>query len=447
MRCRTRLLDPLRFSALTGRPFLSRGLAVSSYGGRPELQAAARRGGGGTRQARAALTELSGTTTKEKKANVGGHTGNTSPSVEGGGGEAGGAEPTNFLSKLVRAMKPCAETRTRRKERASSVPGEKKELSWDEYFQQLLSYRREQDDWDPPFKSSYYPGLSQWLAKQRGLRFLKKLDKEKEARLAAIGIPWISKRSRSIISWDTHYQALRDFKMRFGHTKVPRMWEENVALSLWVHNQRVAFKKKKLDRAHISMLDKIQFAWMPTQKQWYETLEKLYAFKAEHGHLDVAKWKPSVPTKLKEAKSLSKWARKQRWLYRAGKLKDQEKINALNDLGFDLKPQVNVVWWANAKKAEAYKKANTTIRGLYQYPLMYSWIRNARTKYRKGALSPEQAAMVEKLGILNDARLMDWETNFAKLKERHGDSSTPALAQPKASKAAGPTGGMEGAGS
>ncbi len=195
------------------------------------------------------------------------------------------------------------------------------------------------DDFSPPFKSDHFPGvgdhlfpllvgcdeltpcgyvcvscvlcrvlcrvwrlqLGQWLAKQLSQQYLGKLDKDKEARLAAIGVPWLEFTGRQRRYWWEQYevllhpattgnslgrlpttscytlgavscvvcradgvQELRQFYKRFRHSRVPTMWEENVRLSRWVKDQRALFCARRLSFEQIHALEQLKFDWKIT---------------------------------------------------------------------------------------------------------------------------------------------------------------------------------------
>eukprot|EP01089_Gocevia_fonbrunei_P000165 TRINITY_DN10170_c0_g4_i1.p1 TRINITY_DN10170_c0_g4~~TRINITY_DN10170_c0_g4_i1.p1 ORF type:complete len:328 (-),score=36.11 TRINITY_DN10170_c0_g4_i1:46-1029(-) len=62
-------------------------------------------------------------------------------------------------------------------------------------------------------------------------------------------------------SWLQRYNQLKDFKIRYGHCKVPYRWMEDPGLGRWVSLMRRRYKEGILDSEKISMLDKISFSW------------------------------------------------------------------------------------------------------------------------------------------------------------------------------------------
>jgi len=91
--------------------------------------------------------------------------------------------------------------------------------------------------------------------------------------LEELGVTW-DKISISI-PWENHYQSLFRYKEQFGHTDVPREWEENTELAQWVNIQREKFrdlkdgKENDLSDEQISWLNKIGFQWTVVGKGCY----------------------------------------------------------------------------------------------------------------------------------------------------------------------------------
>ena len=66
------------------------------------------------------------------------------------------------------------------------------------------------------------------------------LSAERIRLLEEIGIDWGEKRVTT--PWDDRFQALVQYKSRFGNVNVPWQWKENVALAQWVNSQRKKYK-------------------------------------------------------------------------------------------------------------------------------------------------------------------------------------------------------------
>ena len=116
-------------------------------------------------------------------------------------------------------------------------------------------------------------------------------------------------------------KELEEFRSRFGHCNVPKDWEENRSLGLWVQKQKVLFRKKitgresQLEEDRIEMLKDIGFDFgsikihgrktqeelkkyniIPTEErriqdfmdnQWWTMFDALQGYKDLHGNCNV----------------------------------------------------------------------------------------------------------------------------------------------------------------
>jgi hypothetical protein len=95
-------------------------------------------------------------------------------------------------------------------------------------------------------------------------------------KLKSLGFVW----NASSTSWDTHYQALVEYKKRYGNCNVPRPYPDNPKLSNWVYNHRSEYSRKRrelknnLTREREEKLDAIGFAWVLKQKTNYNHLDE-----------------------------------------------------------------------------------------------------------------------------------------------------------------------------
>jgi hypothetical protein len=64
--------------------------------------------------------------------------------------------------------------------------------------------------------------------------------------------------------WNQRLSELKEFKKRFGHSRVPENWSENPRLAHWVAHQRQAGRRGTLARDRISRLNAIGFFWGAT---------------------------------------------------------------------------------------------------------------------------------------------------------------------------------------
>eukprot|EP00980_Cylindrotheca_fusiformis_P007464 scaffold1538_cov109-Cylindrotheca_fusiformis.AAC.6 len=145
-----------------------------------------------------------------------------------------------------------------------------KNFLWEARFRELVDFKNKTGHCDVPYGWNENKELSKWVQKQRYLYTLKtrgsksNLTDEREEKLRALGFVW----NASSTSWDTHYHALCQYKLRFGNCNVPRPYPENPKLSNWVYNHRSEYSRKRrglknnLTAGREAKLNAIGFAWV-----------------------------------------------------------------------------------------------------------------------------------------------------------------------------------------
>ena len=210
-------------------------------------------------------------------------------------------------------------------------------FSWDPYgedwengFVTLQKFKKREGHCrvPPNFKEDKMT-LGTWVYVQR--IFYKKgtLDSERVKRLESIGFSWDPNSER----WQSGYEALRKFKKREGHCRVPQLFEEDgVTLGTWTTIQRVYFKKGTLDSERVKRLESIGFSWDPNSEKWESGYEALRKFKKREGHC-------RVPRGFKVGGlNLGSWVMVQLLFYKKGTL-DSERVKRLESIGFSWGPK------------------------------------------------------------------------------------------------------------
>ncbi|KAL7491914.1 hypothetical protein ACHAWT_001353 [Skeletonema menzelii] len=142
---------------------------------------------------------------------------------------------------------------------------------WDQKFDELLDFKKQQGHCNVPQKYAPNPELGVWVNKQRQEH--KKREDEKTSamtderlkRLQSIGFTWAQRKGQK--GWNKKYDQLLQYKAKFGNCHVPTKFKENTALGRWVSQQRAEYKKlckgekTSLTTERISKLDSIGFAW------------------------------------------------------------------------------------------------------------------------------------------------------------------------------------------
>jgi superfamily II DNA or RNA helicase len=190
---------------------------------------------------------------------------------------------------------------------------------WDENFAALIRFKKREGH--THVKSSHQESglkLGTWVSNQRQSK--SKLTADQIKRLNSAGFSWDP---RSEI-WEQAFTALKSFRKREGHSRVPRHHVENgVRLNAWMQYQRV--HKSKLNTDRIKRLDAINFSWDVFSEQWDFAYGELVKFRKQHGHCQVP-----VSYEINGLK-LGRWASTQR----SNKSSlSSDRIKRLNSLGF-----------------------------------------------------------------------------------------------------------------
>ncbi|KAG7342621.1 helicase domain protein [Nitzschia inconspicua] len=138
---------------------------------------------------------------------------------------------------------------------------------WEEKFRELLRFQKKHGHFNVPHGHSNHK-LAQWIKRMRYQYQLRKkgchstLTDERFRKLNDIGFVWESHTS----SWISHYEALKEFNARAGHSNVPN---SNKSLSAWCKHQRREYRKyikgsrTRITPARIVALESLGFNWDP----------------------------------------------------------------------------------------------------------------------------------------------------------------------------------------
>jgi hypothetical protein len=160
--------------------------------------------------------------------------------------------------------------------------------------------------------------LGKWVQIQRNSRDI--MPAERMHLLSAIGFVW----DGSNAFWQEGLEALKAFKEREGHCRVPRfVFEKGFRLGQWVKEQRKSGRAVPANRWQL--LDDIGFVWHPQESEWEDAFLALSKYRAREGHCRV----PS--NHIEGTIKLGAWVRGQR----GRKSKNTERNKRLEEIGFD----------------------------------------------------------------------------------------------------------------
>jgi hypothetical protein len=218
--------------------------------------------------------------------------------------------------------------------------------SWEERFEELKAFKRENGHVNVPKIYSKNPSLGYWvscvvicrllsfprdLITQSNLnhqvneqrfqyrRMQKKkssyMTEDKIKALNSLDFKWSLRETNG--SWDNWLKELKAYKDQHGDVDVPLKYKPNLALGAFVNRQRTEYRKlsqglqTSLTNKRINDLNSLGFKWAirVSRTPWEQRLDELKQFKAEHGHTNVpSTYPPNQP--------LAYWIFKQRGQYR-----------------------------------------------------------------------------------------------------------------------------------
>jgi hypothetical protein len=128
------------------------------------------------------------------------------------------------------------------------------------------------------------------------------------------------------------------YQLIYGDCLVPKRWESDPSLGIWVSTQRQRYRKGLLSEDRQIKLERMDFSWevrdvMKTtdlskeEVKWNRRYEMLLVFREEYGHCDVPQ------QGYEKDKSLGNWVTIQRIQEQYGTLREARK-KRLDEIGF-----------------------------------------------------------------------------------------------------------------
>ncbi len=230
----------------------------------------------------------------------------------------------------------------------------------------------------------------------------------------------------STASWNFWYGLLLKYKDEFGHLSFPASYKtkEGFTLGSWVSTQRKSKAHISLDR--LEALNNIGFVWDALDEKWNEGYAHLKKYKEECG--DATPIKTYVS---EDGFNLYNWARVQRSLYKANKLK-MERIKLLNDIGF-LFDQFELQWEKGYELLKLYQDKFKNIIPVDKFTTetgfkLGAWVLNQRQNYKTGKLNSDRIQKLDELGFIWDLSEAMWMNGYQQLlsyRSEFGNTNVP----------------------
>ena len=230
------------------------------------------------------------------------------------------------------------------------------ERRWEFFFGQLKDYKKRYGQTLVPAKWRENKQLATWVAEQRKARRRGSLPVKRQKRLEQINFEWKPPGRKRVgpppprpeprytTLWYQMFAAMKEYQLKYGHTRVSRGDADNKRLSAWRFTQQERYRQDRLSPDRIAQLNSIGFEWEAPgrngctrtelwQSRWDAKYEKLAQFHRTHGHCRIGS-QDSVNAVL------GRWVSKQRAAKRKGML-SAERVGRLNALKFDWTPRLD----------------------------------------------------------------------------------------------------------
>ena len=151
---------------------------------------------------------------------------------------------------------------------------------WLRRFDELEHYKNEHGDCNVPKNQGQ---LGTWVNWQRHTCREGKLSDERVQRLNELGFEWNPRGTPT--AWNERYEQLKEFRSKHGDCNVNI--ETGGQLGIWVNNQRKSYREGQLPQERIERLESIGFVWELQDEMWLLQFDKLEQYKNEHGDCNV----------------------------------------------------------------------------------------------------------------------------------------------------------------
>jgi hypothetical protein len=314
-------------------------------------------------------------------------------------------------------------------------PSESDAQKWEINYLELVDFQKKHGHCIVP--STLKSRLAYWVINLRADRRNGKDDGRVTAdridRLDRLGFDWAPGKQRRG-NWDNMYKQLKEFHHEHGHCEVPRRLTANRNLGEWCRKQQRDQAALSQDRR--ARLDEIGFDFESltekNERRWNEMLQRLKAYKREHGDCLVPSRSSAKATY--PDKELSLWVTNQRTGYKHDTIPNH-RIVKLEEVGFvwSLREGSPIV---SERHEILWEKMFEQLRDFYKDHDHFSiskqadgrqtslsrWIGTQRRFYAEGQMRKDRKLRLEEVGFVwgkgaAHRNQMLWEAAFVRLKD------------------------------
>ena len=301
------------------------------------------------------------------------------------------------------------------------------EDSWEKKYELAKKYYEDRGDLDIPANYVTEDGvkLGAWYRGVRERYADGALGEDRKKRLEDIGIEWESILSRNR---SRYYELAKKYYEENGDLNVNPNYvtEDGTRLGAWISAQRYAYKKQRLTKEQIKLLEDIGMSWQRNESRWETAYECLRAYREKNEGTDI-----SSDCVTEDGFKLGSWLNNQRRKYAAGKLKPAQ-IKKLEALGITLNTS-DRKWREGFEHARAYYSEHGNLDVAASYTdkdgfRLGNWLMNQRARSRAGTMSEEQQKMLDGIGMRRNLRDRRWQEGYIHAKayfEKFGNLNVP----------------------
>jgi superfamily II DNA or RNA helicase len=216
-------------------------------------------------------------------------------------------------------------------------------------------------------------------------------------------------------NWDEMYGYLVQEKAVGREINVAwnTLTPDRLKIGIWLSNQRKRYNQDALSPERAAKLEALGVIWQRFAERWNRMYEYLAQEKAEGRDVNVAN-----RTLTSNDRAVGQWLQQQRHFYKNGSL-SPARIVKLERLGV-VWDQKETKWDAMCAFLVQEKAAGREINVAWNTitpdgQLIGAWLNNQRQAYRKGALSSERIAKLERLGVVWSQLDAQWDEMYAYL--------------------------------
>jgi hypothetical protein len=213
-------------------------------------------------------------------------------------------------------------------------------------------------------------------------------------------------------------------------------------LGLWVMNQRLARERGKLHECKEAILTRIGFSWCIADSRWEAFYKVLLLYRLRHGHACVGT-RVFGRADVADVRRLAVWVEQQKHLGRRQRLLRDRRVRLEaagvfdaqlhGRLPADTRPAHVRGFRAQLRELARFRRVHGHCRvpqdGGPGSPALGKWVWWLRTSRRRGSLSADKVAALDRLGFAWDARIAAWEEMVGELvcfRQQHGHAAVVA---------------------